>query len=281
MPTYKNRPPMEPGAELRRYTSLRALEQMLRGRQLRLTRIDQFRDPFEGSVPKQQIDDQVPIFSGYYHTQSMYTQLAAHPEMELPRRQYRDPWDMMTRRRKALTVSVHASCWTAGAESEAMWRLYCNDDGQGQGVALRSMLEKVERSVQPLDLVVSPITYRLYHEGPAFNDPLDPLLHKRLGFRCESEVRLLKVDEPHYNALNSVLSWDSTFGAPPAEPVELPTHIYLPWDARSVVDAITISPYASAEYEQRVRAAVASIAPDAAVLIELSVLSPHRYGANF
>ena len=37
---------------------------MLRDRQIRLTRIDAFPDPFEGSVPKKQIDDQVAIFWG-------------------------------------------------------------------------------------------------------------------------------------------------------------------------------------------------------------------------
>ena len=63
MAPYKNRQPMDLDAELRRYVPLVALEQMLRDRQLRLTRVDQFLDPFEGSVPKQQIDDQMPIFS--------------------------------------------------------------------------------------------------------------------------------------------------------------------------------------------------------------------------
>jgi hypothetical protein len=74
---------------------------------------------------------------------------------------------MMTVRRRALTRSAQASCWTAGPESEALWRLYCEDDGvhgkdglRGQGVAVRSMLCKVEASVAALDLIVSPINYR-------------------------------------------------------------------------------------------------------------------------
>jgi hypothetical protein len=273
---------MDPGIELRRYTSLRALEAMLRDRQLRLTRIDQFQDPFEGSVPKKTIDDQVAVFSGANFMRMQATQLAAHfPGMEPPRFDHRDPWELMTIRRKAFTRSAHASCWTAGPESEAMWRLYCADGAPGQGVAVSSTLGTVEASVAGLDLVVSPIIYRVYHEGPAFNDTLDPLLHKRLGFEREREVRLLKVDEPHYHTLNYALTGDHTYAPTPPAPLELPTHITLPWDLFAVVGAITVSPYASEDYEQRVRDIVAAIDKVMATSIELSVLSARRYGANF
>jgi hypothetical protein len=58
------------------------------------------------------------------------------------------------------------SCWDWGEESEGTWRLYCKDDGvPGRGVALETTLEKLEASVQPLDLVVSPVSYRYYHEA--------------------------------------------------------------------------------------------------------------------
>ena len=48
MPMYKNRVAMEPDTELRHYTTLAALVQILSGRRLRLTRVDTFQDPFEG-----------------------------------------------------------------------------------------------------------------------------------------------------------------------------------------------------------------------------------------
>jgi hypothetical protein len=71
MPAYKNRPPLDESIELRRYTTLDALVHIFRNRQLRLTRVDKFPDPFEGSVPKKQIDDQLPIFSGRNAAQMM------------------------------------------------------------------------------------------------------------------------------------------------------------------------------------------------------------------
>jgi hypothetical protein len=164
---------------------------MLRNRRLRLTRVDTFPDPFEGSVPKRQIDDQLPIFSSR-NAALMMSVGAYYPSMSMPPRLSLDPWTEMTLRRRAKTRSAHASCWTAGHESEAMWRLYCRDGGpEGQGVSLRSTMGKIETSVAHHDLFVSPIRYRYYHEGDAFDDELDPFMHKRMGFAHEREVRLL------------------------------------------------------------------------------------------
>ena len=88
-----------------------------------------------------------------------------------------------------------------------MWRLYCRDGGkEGQGVALRSTLEKIEASVAHHDLFVSPIKYRYYHEGDAFDDELDVFMHKRMGFKNECEVRLLKYDHTHYIELTTALT---------------------------------------------------------------------------
>ena len=271
---------MDSATELRRYVPFVALERMLRDRQLRLTRVDQFRDPFEGSVPKRQIDEQVAIFRSPNATRMMAESMVAQdPGTTLPRSPYRDPWAQIKMRRAVQTRSTHVSCWTAGPESEAIWRLYCEDGVSGQGVALCSTLGKVEASVARHDLIVSPVTYRRYHEGPAFNDELDPFMHKRLGFKHECEVRLLSYNGPHYLVLGRALSGGD--GDTPAAvlPPELPVHIFLDWNPLDIADAITVSPYATEDYEQRVRAAVTAIDSGAADLIALSVLSERRYGA--
>lgn len=276
--TYKNRPHMEPDVELRRYISLDALICTLRDRQLRLTRVDRFADPFEGSVPKRQIDDQVPLFSSANAT-LMTAGASYYPGMKAPR--YRDMWTEMTQRRRAMTRSIHASCWIAGPESEGMWRLYCEDGARGQGVAIRSTLAKIEASIERHDLYVSPITYRDYHEGPAFTDDLDPFMHKRLGFAHEHEVRLLKFDRPHYIGLALAIRGGDEYSPAPAAPPELSDYIFLDWSALDHIDAIAISPYADDDYEQRVRSVIASIDPAAVGRIELSVLSERRYAAGF
>jgi hypothetical protein len=279
---YKNRPHLEPHNELRRYIPLVALEDILRRRRLRLTRIDQFKDdPFEGSVPKQQIDDQVPIFSS--SNAGLMEQVAAYyPDMPRPRRSHLDPFAKMAIRRQVKRRSAHASCWAGGAESDVMWRAYGNDDDvRGQCVALRTTLGQLETSVATHSLIVSPVTYRDYETGPAFNDELDAFMHKRTGYRHEEEVRFLRYNEQHYLALASALIGDDGFGTPPPAPPELEPHIYLDWSLAAVVNAITISPHATKDYEGRVKAMVTCADPTVAKLIELSVLSERRSTAYF
>jgi len=279
MPTYKNRVSIDAATELRRYITFDALVHMLNNRQLRLTRVDKFQDPFEGSVPKRQIDDQVCIFSSRNETQ-MRRVASYYPSMSIPSDRHLDPWEEMTSRRRAKTRSAHASCWTAGDESEAMWRLYCREDGEpeGQGIALQSTLEKIESSVECHDLFVSPIRYRYYHDGDAFDDDLDPFMHKRQGFAHEREVRLLKYDESHYLELAAVLT-SGDLGR--ATSPELPEHIFLDWSPAAAIERITISPYADESYETRARDAIALIDPSLVDRLELSVLSERRYGPQF
>jgi hypothetical protein len=84
MTTYKNRRQMNSETELRRYMSLIALEDMLRKKQLRLIRVDMFQDPFEGSVPKKQIDDQLPAFSSWNAMLMGESMAAQYPGAALP-----------------------------------------------------------------------------------------------------------------------------------------------------------------------------------------------------
>jgi hypothetical protein len=296
MPVYKNRPYMDPDTQVWRYFSLEALIATMRDRQLRFTRVDTFEDPFEGSVPKQQIDDQVVLFGNAYQTRTMYASVEAHyPSGAMSVPEWQDRWTKTTRLRRAMTRSTHACCWAAGDESEALWRLYCTDDGircrfvdrfvnrvlsrvsrqrprgLGVGVALRTTLAQLETSVAPHDLYVSPVTYRHYHEGPAFNDDLDSFMHKRKGFWAEKEVRLLKFEKAHFDALIT---------KPPAT-TELPIHLFKEWPAADAITEIVLSPYADEPFEQRARAAIEAADPSLRDRVVLSVLNPRRYAPGF
>lgn len=191
-----------------RYTTLDAVVSTLTTKKLRLTRLDKFKDTFEGSVPKQNLDDQVALFSS--SNVMMMDQIAPHYSgMNVPRRVNRDLWEITRQRRRAKTRSAYASCWSWGEESEAMWKLYCTTEPArpaGVGLALRSTFAKLERSVARHGLLVHPIRYRPYHTGAAFNDELDSFFHKRQGFAREQEVRVLAYDEKRYMALTRHLN---------------------------------------------------------------------------
>ena len=288
MPIYKNRRPLPDDPHVWHYTSVEAVVAMLTSKQIRLTRIDAFNDPFEGSVPKQEIDNQIPAFSGAQSAEMMMQVIAPqHPAMPTVPMRYRDRYGEMTQRRRAKVRSAHAICWRHGNESEPMWRLYCkNACGQcgqtltsngGQGLALRTRLSRLEQSVAHLDLVVGPITYRPYHEGDAFNDELDAFMHKRHGFEHEQELRLLHYNEAHFQARSRAVH----SGQAEAAPTELAKYVYLDWSLREATEAIVVSPYADAAFEDKARALIGDLDPLTAERIELSVLSERRHGVNF
>jgi hypothetical protein len=276
LPPYKNQRALPPDTTLRHYTTLAAVESMVHTAQLRLRRIDRFEDPYEGSVPLKQVQDLVPLCIAANAGAAMTDAVSHHyPGMAtMPHRHY-DPFIATTIRRRAKTRSAHASCWQIGDESEAMWRLYCNDGPPiGQGIALQTTVGGLQRSLSHVPILLMPIQYRLYHEGPAFDDELDPFFHKRKGFEYEKEFRALIYDDAHYKALTLPLI-DSTASDPP--PLE--EHIHVPWSPLSATGVITISPAATEDYEEKVRQTLAKSAPT--LRVELSVLHERRYGAQF
>ena len=156
---------MPPGdTHVWRYMSLEAVSETIKSRKLRFTRVDKFPDRFEASVPKQEWDNQTVLFIGAASRRHMFDAIAPHyPGMSPLPPPDEDPWARVRRLRIAMAVSSHASCWSTGAESELLWKLYCSDCSdngrQGMGVAFRSTLARLEKSVAVHDLYVSPIRY--------------------------------------------------------------------------------------------------------------------------
>lgn len=255
-PKYKNLKVLDGGVPVMRYMSLAQLVSVLVKSSLPLTRVDRFRDKFEGSVPKRQVDDQIPIFSdeSAQFFQDEYT----------PPTETTQPKDMnaeVARWRRALARSAHASCWRWGPESEGMWRLYC---GEREGVALKTTFSRLEASVAGANLLVGRVQYWNYAAGAGFTDDLDALMFKREGFDFEQEVRLLHVDEPHYRKLQQ----DETSAA------DLPERIALPWSVHDAVEKVLVSPYADDMYLAAVEATVSALSPK----IELSVARSELWG---
>jgi hypothetical protein len=272
--SYPNRRELPPTAPVWRYLSLRALLHTLRERKLRFTRIDTFDDPFEGSVPDQEVKDIVPQFvsnSNY----SQIAQLVGRQGMEEFGPPPEDNLIRLTRLRRAKTRSAHAACWTEGDDTEPPWRMYCVDDGprRGTGVAIKTTLQRLEESLSVWpDVLVSPINYRDYEEpGFRFTCELDALMHKRIGFKAETEVRALMWNLDHYSKL--ALAKDP--------PPELPAHICVDWPVADTISAIVISPYADEVFEEMVRHLVGMVDKTLADRVELSRLHPRHKRPNF
>jgi hypothetical protein len=100
---------------------------------------------------------------------------------------------------------------------------------------------------------------------------MDSLLHKRLGFAAERELRILKFDEAQYSALVPKDTWV----------FELPEHIYVNWVLGDVIEEIAVSPYADVNYEESVRRDINAADSRLVDRVVLSVLHERRYPPGF
>lgn len=272
MPDYPSGQLLQSDAPVWRYMSLEAVMATLSSRQLRLTRLDRFDDPFEGTVPHAEL---AQVAQQFFDAKAYSDGPRLRKAIQVNDVQRRSlSWaDEMRQRRVARLQCAHASCWRHGDESEGMWRLYCKDaDVPGQGVAVRTTVGKLREALQSAEVHMHPIVYRKYHEGPPFTHELACFFHKRMGFAHEQEIRVLTYDAERSHEFTRYIA-----GFTNAEPAMLEAHRYVAFDLAAVVDELVISPYASDEYEERVRAAISSLDSDLGELIQLSELSEKRY----
>jgi hypothetical protein len=202
----------DPAATLWRYIDLAKFIDLLDARRLHLTRLDRLGDPYEGTAPAGGRDGPLEALRA-----------------------------MARRARRA----AYVSSWYLGEdESEAMWRLYCPG---GQGVALRTRYAQLEETAAAHPhMHVGRVRYIDYDADPLpAPDLLAPVLHKRVAFAHEREVRLIAV-------LPQALD-DPRAGGPPSLEIE--------WDPERFVDRIHIDPYADDHFAKAVRAVVRRMAP--------------------
>lgn len=263
---------LSPDTPVWRYMSLDAVLITLSSRQLRLTRLDKFDDPFEGTVPQAEL---AKVAAQFFDAKAFSEGPRLRRAIQFNDVQRRSmSWaDEMRQRRVARLQCAHASCWRQGDESEGMWRLYCKDAGiAGQGVAVRTTIGKLSEALQLAGVHVQPIVYRAYHEGPPFTHELACFFHKRKGFAHEQEVRVLTYDAERSHEFTRYIA-----GFSDTQPAMLENHRFIEFDLATTVDEFVISPYATDVYEEEVRHAISLFDAIMGDLVQLSELSEKRY----
>lgn len=210
-------------AKVWRYLDLAKFTWLLDNRKLYLARLDLLNDPHEGSTPR------------------LLAQLRDQQLRELTEGKVNiDSGQINQRMRKSLYVN----CWHLGnSESEAMWRLYCPGDN---GVAIQTTYGKLVESIDhDRWLYIGHVTYIDYELGGfPLNNLFYPVMHKRISFAHEQEVRLVKTLSAH---------WSSPDTSPPGITVE--------WAPEHSINAIYVNPYAPDYYYEAVRSIVLRIEP--------------------
>lgn len=260
--SYANLKKPDPTEIVIRYTSLAQFIWIVTQQKLPLNRIDLFRDPYEGSAPTSVINQQAILLGdGYKRRQTMGILKSWDPNNQMPDEPLQTIDDRMAELsviRRNRTYSTHASCWRRGPESEGMWRLYCGEKG---GVALQTTFTRLEKSVEAESILAGNIQYADYDTVPPFNEELDYVMYKRLGFKFEQEVRLLKMDQDHHGKLCNGTVRE-----------KLPDCLPIPWSIGATINRILVSPYAVEWYLEAVRAAARLAGEELEGRVEWSIL---------
>ena len=151
-------------------------------------------------------------------------------------------------RRIARTALI--SCWTESAhESSLMWNAYAGTEG----VAIRTTFQNLRdsiRSVEELPVTFGQVEYVDYRiEIPRFGRA--PLLHKRMEYREEGEVRAILPGPP----------WDSDRGIPETH-ITLDPDVakqrgrYVPVDLEVLVKEVVLPPNATPWFAEVVKSVI-------------------------
>lgn len=187
-----------------RYLDLAKLLSLIHSNSLYLTRADQFKDIYEGSFPLKNVELMEKM-----ETEGLKSFIGDYTH------------------RSKLKKTYYVSCWRMdNYESEAMWKLYCPE---GVGVAIKTSFRKLKNCL-PSDCHIGMVNY-IDYTTDKFNleDRLAPIVHKRISFSFEQEVRIVW---PHRKF------WTSD----PDKNDEISKEIDINFS--SLIEKIVVSPYA-------------------------------------
>lgn len=217
--------PGDATAKVWRYMDLPKFVWLLRHSQLYMSRLDRLCDPYEGSLTSKTIEG-IDLFPRQHGA--------------------KDRWARMSELYRHNQATTYVCCWHMNKqESEAMWRLYC---GRAHGVAIQTTYEHLVAAIATEhDTYVGCVKYIDYEvEWLPDANAFSPVMHKRLAFEHEREVRL--VTSP------------SRFRASPPDPA--PEALFLPWDYSTRVERVFVDPYAPEYFYEAVESVVDALAPN-------------------
>lgn len=241
--------PADGSVRVWRYLDLAKFIWLIENQKLYLSGVDSLNDPHEGSTPKflaADFDRQLLAVRRDQLLREFGSDLGSEKfQTEMPRliEQNRQ----MRIHKQKERGQLYVNCWHLGnPESEAMWRLYCPGNN---GVALQTSYSKLVKSIEnDSELYIGRVTY-IDYESQGF--PLDnvfyPVMHKRISFAHEQEVRLVKIRVP------------DDWGLPQEF---CPPGISIDWPLEPTIKGIYVDPYAPEYFYDVLCAIVRSIAPN-------------------
>jgi len=211
--------PNNENAKIWRYLDFAEFVSALEKNALFFSVLSKFEDKFEGSITQVDLEERVSLYDYLKTVWPEYSN--AHlrsKEQEL---------------RKRLRSLVCVSSWHKNeCESAAMWKMHLQNN---KGVALQSTFKLLTESFSDYkknDVYVGMIKYIDYSKHKIPNDHfIQPIMHKRLSFECERELRALISKIPIDNPLLQALNWR-----------KYREGIYVPVDLEKLVQRVYVYP---------------------------------------
>lgn len=201
-----------------RYLYLGKFVHLITNRTLHFTRIDQFKDKFEGSYPLKNLKEWEQQYLGVGDFQN---------------------W------RKFACVS----CWyESDFESAALWELYGIN---GHGLAISSTKKKLQDSLESNEVVYEMVKYIDFIRRKAdIQTPLDAFQYKRIEYECESEFRAMLLKLPQSEGVKNGFprfgSVDKQEGFPKAG-FDISVNLEV------LIEKVVFSPYAKEWYRETIK----------------------------
>lgn len=185
---------LEDEAILWRYMSFSKFESLLKEKALFFCRADKFSDPFECSIPKKEAEHRSSE-ANFRLQEAIFGRFDSNYDEAVAQKQSEDLAQLHRRVKIATTVN----CWHINnQESDAMWQLYLKDN---EGVAIKTDKARLISALNeaPQQIGVSKVRYIDYINGIWYDSKefpfryynlITPLIHKRLEFKHECELRL-------------------------------------------------------------------------------------------
>jgi len=182
-----------------RYMSLEKFESILSNCALFFCRADRFSDPFEGSIPRLEAENR---YDALQQMSSIYFNSELNPA------DAQTNINAISSLHRKFKKQHIINCWHINnTENDSMWRLYLKSNA---GVAIQTTIEKLEKAFSKTKEKInySKVRY-LNYENDIWYDVNDypiqsynmfiPLVHKRIEFKQEAEIRLIHFIETEDN----------------------------------------------------------------------------------
>lgn len=171
--------PPQPSSDTRiwRYLNFTQLQSILEREQLWFSNIMNFDDPYEGTIPKGNVEREIEELK---------------ENLEVTHKIAKKLHNVLLER--ALVEDGYVNCWNINQyESAALWEQYVDSK---EGIAISTTVDRLEAAIveSEINFRYGAIEYINYEEDNIPDGKLPPLFHKRKSFEHENEFRVSFID---------------------------------------------------------------------------------------